>query len=143
MWRFPSAKGPSCKPFVPCGPDVLGRHVGFHPSFIDEDQLARIRAQPWRRFHCSQRSRSPDTGVSFLPVMLQDIRKRQIEAALAATPRPPSKSCSPASVTAGHALVRSRFQDRCPASFGARRAPIRLGLTDPVSERHRAYSFAL
>ena len=41
-------------------------------------------------------------------------------------------------MTVGQALIRSRIQARCLASFGVCRAPIRLGLTDPVFEWSRA-----
>ena len=75
--------------------------------------------------------------------MRQTLRKRQIEARLAATPRPPSQSCSPAGVIAGQAWIRSRIQARHPASFGARRVPIRLGPADPVSEYRRAHLITL
>ena len=146
MWRFPNGRrGRAVNPLSLGAPAVPGRHVGLHAGLVDEDQLARVRpalkALP-------PLAAAPHVG----PVALVRHRRRLLAGEAADSQeapnrgearRPPSQSRSPASVMAGQALIRSRIQARHPASFGARRVPIRLGPADPVSEYRRAHLITL
>ena len=142
MWRFPSAKGPSCKPFVPCGPDVLGRHVGFHPSFIDEDQLARIRPAL---------EAFPLLAAVALVRHERQLLAGDVAGSQKASNRGDARLDAPPTKQVLQPCQRDRrtgidpLKGPRPVPRQLRRAAraIRLGLTDPVSERHRAYSFAL